>query len=151
MLTAPSAGLIRFIRFWSHTARMGNLRSYVLDLCLALAAPAMPLCAQTLDASDPVRLFATCTGRLSALMEYQWLVQDPRSALTEVLRDQMSDLSQAALPVGGEVRAMDLRLQAKAAEATVLQQALFGRRDRADWAAAQAQHQLDSCTALLLS
>lgn len=84
-------------------------------------------------------------------MEYQWLVQDPHSGPTEVLRDQMADLLAAALSVGDEVRAMDLRLQAKAAEAELLQQAPFGRKDRAAWAAAQAQRQLASCTALLLS
>ena len=138
---------------------MGNLRTLVLGFCLGLSASVLPLCAQSLslDAaqtsthSDPVRLFATCTGRLSALMEFQWLVQDPHSGPTEVLRDQMADLLAAALPKGEGVRAMDLRIQAKMAEAALLNEALFGRKDRQAWASAQAQHLLSRCTALLLS
>lgn len=84
-------------------------------------------------------------------MEYQWLVQDPQSDATEKRRDQMADLLAAAMPAGAEIRAMDLRLQAKVAEAQLLELARFGQRDRAAWAWAQAQRQLAGCTALLLS
>jgi hypothetical protein len=35
---------------------------------------------------------ATCTGRLSALLEYQWAVRDPRADKTEQVRDHMTDL-----------------------------------------------------------
>jgi hypothetical protein len=138
---------------------MGNLRTLVLGFFLSLSASVPPLCAQTVrpdDAqafaqSNPVSLFATCTGRLSALMEFQWLVQDPQSGPTEALRDQMADLLAAALPDGEEVRAMDLRIQAKVAEAALLHEALFGSKDRQAWAWAQAHRLLSRCTALLLS
>lgn len=127
---------------------MGSLRIHVFGLCWALVVPALPLCAQALPPTDPIRLFAICTGRLSALMEYQWLVQDPGAAATETRRDAMADLLDAALPLNGAVRAMDLRLQAKVAEAQLLRQSL-GRNGA--WALALAKHQVASCTALLLS
>jgi hypothetical protein len=127
---------------------MGILRNIALGLCLALSAPALPLCAQSQSRTDPMRLFATCTGRLSALMEYQWLVQDPDADRTETLRDAMAELLVAAMPPDGASHAMDLRLQAKAAEAQLLQQALG--RDGA-WALALAKRQVANCTALLLS
>lgn len=127
---------------------MGSLRKTVFGLCWALCAPVPPLCAQTLPQSDPLRLFATCTGRLSALLEYQWLVQDREADATEARRDAMAELLSAAMPLGGETRAMDLRLQAKVAEAQLLQQAL-GRNGA--WALALAKRQMENCTALLLS
>lgn len=126
---------------------MGSLKLLLFGLCLALAASAAPLSAQSLP-QDPLRLFAACTGRLSALMEYQWLVQDPAAPQTEARRDAMADLLQAALPLGAERHAMDLRLQAKAAEAALLRQAL-GRDG--DWALRRALTQVAGCTALLLS
>jgi hypothetical protein len=127
---------------------MGALRKIVFGLCWALSAPVLPLCAQTLPHGDPMRLFATCTGRLSALLEYQWLVQDPGADATEARRDAMAQLLAAAMPLDGAARAMDLRLQAKVAEAQLLQQAL-GRNGA--WALALAKRQMANCTALLLS
>lgn len=127
---------------------MGALQNSILGLCLAISAPAGPLCAQSLPPTDPMRLFATCTGRLSALMEYQWLVQDPGAEETEVLRDAMAEVLAAAIPQTAASRAMDLRLQAKVAEAQVLQLAL-GRNG--GWALALVKHHVADCTALLVS
>ena len=130
---------------------MGSLRTLIAGLILIHLVQALPLCAQTPGFQTPLRLFATCTGRLSALMEYQWLVQDPQSDLTEARRDQMADLLEAALSKGEEATAMDLRLQAKVAEAQLLHRALFGSPDQAAWAWSLAQRQVADCTALLLS
>ncbi len=127
---------------------MGSLHKTVSVLCWALSAPALPLVAQTLPHTEPLHLFATCTGRLSALLEYQWLVLDPDADATEARRDAMAELLAAAMPPEGASRAMDLRLQAKAAEAQLLQQAL-GRNGA--WALALAKRQVANCTALLLS
>ncbi len=127
---------------------MGSLRKTVSVLCWAISAPALPLVAQTLPHTEPLHLFATCTGRLSALLEYQWLVLDPDADATEARRDAMAELLAAAMPPEGASRAMDLRLQAKAAEAQLLLQAL-GRNGA--WALALAKRQVANCTALLLS
>lgn len=95
-----------------------------------------------------LRLFATCTGRLSAMVEFQWLIQDPAAAQTESHRDAMAQLLEAALPAGAAPAAMALRLQAKAAEADLLLRALQ-REGR--WALTRARTHLAGCTALLLS
>ncbi len=124
---------------------MGGLRNIVFGLGLTLLAPAPPLCAQP---SDPMHLFATCTGRLSALMEYQWLVQDKGADATEMARDAMAQLLDAAMPPDDRVHTMDLRLQAKAAEAQLLQQALTRN---GQWALALAKRHMADCTALLVS
>ena len=65
---------------------MGSLRTQLcrVSICLIALAPAPPLYAQT--PPDPLAVFAVCTGRLSAVMEFQWLVQDPGSAETKVWR-----------------------------------------------------------------
>lgn len=128
---------------------MGKMLISCLGLSLTLLAPEGPVCAQTLPDPNPARLFATCTGRLSALMEFQWLIGDPASEATEHLRDQMADLLAAAEVPGSEVASMDLRLQAKVAEAELLAAAHFTRKT--PWAAARAESQIARCTALLLS
>lgn len=128
---------------------MGKMLISFLGLSLTYLAPEGSSSAQTLPNTDPTRLFATCTGRLSALMEYQWLIQDPASDATERLRDQMADLLTATLTPDTAVHAMDLRLQAKVAEADLLAVAHFGRKNL--WAEARARHQIADCTALLLS
>lgn len=125
---------------------MGRVQSFLAGLGLALWAPAGPATAQTHP--DALHLFATCAGRLSALMEYQWLVQDPEADATEARRDAMVDVLEAAMPKGSAALALDLRLQAKAAEAALLHQALA--RDGA-WALALARAQVADCTALLTS
>lgn len=127
---------------------MGSLRTFVCGLCLTLLAPALPVCAET----DPLPLFATCTGRLSALVEHQWLMQDPASDATERLRDQMADLLASVTAPVAAAHAMDLRLQAKAAEAALLSLATFSTEPAfAGQARQRAIALTDACTALLLS
>jgi hypothetical protein len=60
----------------------------------------------------------------------------------------MADLLAAAMPFDATTRAMDLRLQAKVAEAQLLQLAL---RRNGGWALDLAKRQVADCTALLLS
>jgi hypothetical protein len=81
-------------------------------------------------------MFATCTGRLSALMEHQWLMQDRGADRTEAMRDAMAGLLGAVVTPDTEVRAMSLRIEAKVAEAALLGTASFGAPDQAAWARA---------------
>ena len=106
---------------------MGSLRNQRCRLIAGLIALAqtMPAAAQTLSA-DPLYLFATCTGRFSALIEHQWLVSDPASDQTARLRSAMIDLVEAASPAGPAPQVMQWRLEAKVATAGLLQRAHFG-------------------------
>ena len=105
--------------------------------------------AQT-PATDPLYLFATCTGRFSALIEHQWLLSDPASDQTDHLRRDMIDLMEAALPDTPDPRVMQWRLEAKVAAATLLQRADFGPT-KAQQATARRQFDalIGGCRALL--
>ncbi len=131
---------------------MGRLKTRLcrVALCLTLLSQAPAVDARTLF--DPLPIFAACTGRLSAVMEFQWLVQDPRSDATQTRRDQMAELLEAVTAPEDRVRAMSLRIEAKVAEAALLRVARFGRdRQVADWAMARAERLVAECQALVIS
>lgn len=100
---------------------MGGLRTYLRATAL-LCALAAPLAAQaeTDIPADPLHFFATCAGRMSALMEHQWIVDGPASDLTKQKRQSVLDVLDALTPPGGERQVMGWRVEAKAAHATLL-------------------------------
>ncbi len=96
----------------------------------AALAPARPGAAQSLPATDLARMFADCTGRYSALMEYLWVVDGPASVAAARRRDLLADLTEAALPLPDPAwasRAMAWRIEAKAAQRQLLDRATWGR------------------------
>lgn len=107
--------------------------------------------AQDLSLSDgPVRVFAFCAGRLSALMEHQWLTDGPASEATRELRDEMLTLV-AAVAAPEEVAAvLGWRVEAKAAHAALLSQAAFATdADVARRARMRAANLAADCTSLV--
>lgn len=130
---------------------MSGLKTLIRTaLCLTLVLRAATGLAETpLDAE----YFAVCTGRLSALMEHQFLTDGPASDATRQQRDAMADILDAmADPVADPVAArhlMGLRVDAKWAYRALLAQAAFGP-DPDGRAAKQAALMGRSCTALLL-
>jgi hypothetical protein len=126
---------------------MSGLKTLVCaPLCLALAAPVLPAFATS--APDP-EWFATCTGRLSALMEHQFLTDGPASDRTRDQRDAMADLLDAVTPAGAARHLMALRVDAKTAHRALLEQAHFGP-DPDRRAARLAEGLTAACTGLLL-
>lgn len=128
---------------------MGSLRNLSCGLVLGLAGLAQPGLAQT--SPDPVPLFATCTGRLSAVMEFQWLLGDPAADRTQARRDEMEALLLAATPDTQASRAMQLRLEAKFATAQLLRQGLSGGPEAMARNAARVERLLAACRGLILS
>ena len=127
---------------------MGGLRNILRAVpCLALLAGALPLRADPLPALPQL---AACTGRLSALMEHQFLADGPASEATRRQRDGLADILAAVTPAGAEVRVMAWRVEAKAAHAALLRQARFGP-DPGGLAALRAERLVVRCTGLLLS
>lgn len=124
---------------------MGGMKTlavgYLALMLLASAAGA---------AVDLPRAFAECAGRFSASMEHAWLMQDPDAAAFERDRAAFAGLLDAVgAPQGQQVLA--LRIDAKAAQARLLQEARFGTdSDRAAWALRRAEEQLATCRLLLL-
>jgi hypothetical protein len=129
-----------------------------------LALLASPIVASSHAAADglpdtpqaQVQLFATCAGRLSALMEHQWLHDGPASEATRALRDAFVDLTDAADAAAvaeglAAHQAMAWRVEAKAAAAGLLAQAAFGPADRRAGAARMAKARIAECRGLLPS
>lgn len=127
---------------------MDMLRPHVVCVILSVLAGS----ASADVGPDLVPLFARCTGRLSAMVEHQWLIEDGDADQTDRARDAMADLLAASTPPGKEVMAMALRIEAKAAMANLLSQARFARDHmRADWARRRVGGMLADCTALMIS
>ena len=126
---------------------MSGLKTFVCaPLCLALAAPALPAFSQT---TPDAEYFAICTGRLSALMEFQFLTDGPASEATRDQRDAMAELLDALAPPDQTARLTGLRVDAKWAHRALLEQARFGP-DPDHRAARQADRLTAACTGLLL-
>ena len=71
---------------------MCRVKSVLSSCVLALSlSPGVAMSAQ----DDLVSTFATCTGRLSALMEHQWLMDTSRADDTRDRRARMVDLLEA--------------------------------------------------------
>ncbi len=119
-------------------------------LFLALAVASAPLRAQTDDSQ--LRLFASCAGRLSAVMEYQWMFDGVASERTELQRASVLQLVEATMPDGMGREVLHWRLSAKLAQSALLTRATFSD-DQSDaaWAAQMADRLTRECTALILS
>ena len=137
---------------------MGGVRKH-LSVCLILLAAAGAICAPRAGQAwpgtprDQVQVFATCTGRLSALMEHQWLIDAAASDDTARRRAAMIDLLDAAMEMDGTPGHVVLswRIDAKMAQAQLLQQALFGTDPRlAARAQVMAARYMHDCSTLLL-
>ncbi|PZQ96878.1 MAG: hypothetical protein DI533_15040 [Cereibacter sphaeroides] len=116
-------------------------------LTLAMQFQAFPLSAQTPDA----RTFAFCAGRLSALMEHQWLFSDPLADQTMAQRDAMLALTEAIAAPADQAKLVLWRVEAKTAQAELLNIASFGTNKTTAARAAQRSEELVSaCSALLL-
>ena len=101
---------------------------------------------------DHLRTFANCAGRLTAQLEHEWLMSDPKAQITEQQRRQVIELLQAVqLPDHGRDVLM-WRVAARAAHRSLLQRAAFSQdADDAVWAEKNAQRFVADCTAFLLS
>lgn len=121
------------------------LRAFGFCTLIALGAPAEA-------EEDIVATFATCTGRLSALMEHQWLMSDAAADVTQARRAQMESLLFSVMLPGAGERTLARRIDAKVAMAALLTRVDFND-DPADaaWAATRVEIQIAACDALLLS
>ena len=100
-------------------------------------------------AADPLlREFAVCAGRLSAIMEDQWMFDGPASEQTAEELGAMVSLIEASMPEGAGRQVLAWRIDAKVAQRGLLHQARFARDSRlAETAAARAPAQAAHCRA----
>lgn len=122
-------------------------------LILAVCAVAMNMQFRPAGASGNAQLvqFASCTGRLSAQMEFQWMFDGAASELTATHRAAMIELIDAIIAPGDGRDVLYWRLSAKRAQAALLTRATFND-DTADaaWAARTATRLADECASLIL-
>lgn len=125
--------------------------AHAISLCTALfCAPASQ--AQAIDPEEQLRTFATCAGRLSAVMEHQWLFDGPASEITKEQRAAVLDLVDAIMPPERGPEVLQWRISAKLAQSALLTRATFNEDARdAAWARQQAEQFARACTGLLLS
>lgn len=131
---------------------MGGIETYLtpIAVCLALGWPASPAHAE--DNDTQLRTFAACAGRMSAIMEYQWMFDGTASEQTQRQRAAMLDLIAAIMPADRGREVLNWRISAKMAQSALLTRATFNDdREDAAWASRMAEQQARECTALLLS
>ncbi|MEM6341378.1 MAG: hypothetical protein AAF729_09525 [Pseudomonadota bacterium] len=128
-------------------------RSLICALLSLAATTALSDLPDTPD--DRVKFFATCTGRLSAVIEHQWHHDGPGSEQTEARRAVFVDLINALMPYVDRIDSrsiLSLRVHAKLAHAQLLQQILNASDPRISARAKRvAQSYLSQCEAVLLS
>lgn len=112
-----------------------------------LAALAVGFVAGSPATADPLlRDFAVCTGRFSALVEHQWLVDGPGSEASSGVRDNLWALVEAVAGPGEAATAMNWRIEAKVAQKALLDRAYFAKDPAAEKRSAQL---LQGCADLI--
>jgi hypothetical protein len=97
--------------------------------------------------ADPLlRDFAVCAGRLSALVEHQWMVDGPASDTSAGTRDSLLALVEAVQDPGMDATVMGWRVEAKAAQKALLARAHFAKDGVAE---KRATELLQACAALI--
>lgn len=125
---------------------MRNL-ACILTLWVLLPPSAVP--ATTTD--QQLRVFATCAGRLSAVLEYQWMFDGASADRTMAQRATVLQLVTAVMGPDQGRDVLRWRIDAKFAHQALLNRATFNR-DRRDaaWAADTATRLAAECTDMLL-
>ena len=118
----------------------------IFSLFAAFSAPVRA------DDHSQLQTFATCAGRLSAIMEYQWMFDGDASERTERQRETVLDLIKAIMEPELGRQVLSWRLTGKRAQYVLLTRATFND-DASDaaWALQQATLYERECTGLLLS
>lgn len=109
-----------------------------------------PVQAQSYDADAQLRLFASCVGRLSAVVEHEWNAAGAVSRTTAARRDAVVQIVAAILPQDRSRDALYWRNAAKEAQSNLIARA-NSASDAADaaWAQSQARRLEQECTSLL--
>ena len=132
---------------------MGGMETIIRSLIVCFMMLGAPwVSAQSLSPDQQLRTFAACAGRLSAIMEYQWMFDGEASEVTQAQRTAVLQLIAAVIPEGMGRDVLHWRLSAKLAQSALLTRATFND-DASDaiWASRRAELLMRECTSLLLS
>lgn len=131
---------------------MGIMKTCILILALVFSVFSTAATASPAAPDRQLHSFATCAGRLSAVMEHQWMFDGAASEQTKAQRAAVIDLISAIMDPDQGREVLHWRLVAKHAQSVLLTRATFND-DPADaaWAQARAVRLTQDCTGLLLS
>ncbi|OCX66055.1 hypothetical protein BFP70_08040 [Thioclava sp. SK-1] len=117
---------------------------------LALCLSAAPI--RAAEIAELERVFATCTGRLTAQLQDESLWDTPQTDQLRKSHAAMEELLLAvANPENGRAR-LTLRVEARLAHARLLRAARFSKDPRqAQWAQRRAAHLINDCVSMLMS
>ena len=125
--------------------------SSLKTLSCLLAFAAAPAAAFTDTVDQQLHFFATCAGRLSALMEHQWNYDTASADQTTLYRSEMIDLVSAVMPIDAGREVLLLRVEAKHAQARLLRRAEINLDPiDARWAQSRADAMMQECTSVLM-
>jgi len=125
--------------------------SGIKTLSCLVALLASPVVANQASPDPQLRFFASCTGRLSALIEYQWTHDTAVVDQTIAQRNAMVTLITAVMPPDAGRDVLLMRVEAKHAQAALLQRATRAATPaEAKWAMQRADALLQDCTSVLL-
>ncbi|WP_299727083.1 hypothetical protein [uncultured Tateyamaria sp.] len=100
---------------------------------------------------DLVLIFAGCTGRISAEMEFAWLMGDVRADALQAQRQRFVSILDAVMPTERARETLNHRVEAKLAHSAMLTTAHFGTDARLSrLAKQQTQLNVQTCRTLLL-
>lgn len=126
--------------------------SILRNLTTVAIFAAAPAAAFTNSVDQQLQFFATCTGRLSALMEHQWNYDTASVDVTTAQRAEMIDLVSAVMPSDAGRSVLLMRVDAKHAQAGLLRRAALNTDPQdAAWAKARAEALLQECTSVLIA
>lgn len=106
--------------------------------------------AQQIGPDAQLHTFATCAGRLSAVVEYQWMADGAPSEEAQKYHDEVITLVAAIMSQDQSRNVLNWRRAAKQAQFGLLVRANTQNREDAAWAARRAQALTHECAALLL-
>ncbi|WP_088625069.1 hypothetical protein [Oceanicola sp. 22II-s10i] len=125
------------------------MKTHLAATALALVSTGAAAMPSTSD--DPVLTFAACTGRLSAMMEHQWITDPPASEHTQAQRLRMIALLDAVLDPDRGREVLAHQIEAKMAQAQLLTRSRNDAHPReARIAGSLASREVAACEALLL-
>ena len=127
---------------------MGDLKTYLAAICglvLGITTPLPAPAASPSQAEAELHLFASCTGRLSALREFQWNEDTRASEDTSRQMESLIQLLEATTTPTTAARALGWRIEAKAAQRSLLNEARYRKDPRLS---AQARSVLAPCLRL---
>lgn len=128
---------------------MGALKTLLLGMVLGGYVTAPVALAQSQD--EQLKFFASCAGRLSAQMEFQWMFDGAASEETKRQRAGVIEILEAMIPPNRGQEILAWRIEAKQALAVLLTRGTFNENQReARMAQGLALRQVNECRALLL-